>query len=40
MPSLSSVTIDAGVLALPLVNCAKDDAFKYVDMLLDRVFPR
>ena len=35
MPSLSSVTIDAGVLALPLVNCAKDDAFKYVDMLLD-----
>ena len=30
-----SVTIDAGVLAVPHVDCAKDDAFQYVDTLLD-----
>ncbi len=35
MDSLSSVTIDAGVLAVPRVDCAKDDAFQYVDTLLD-----
>ena len=35
MPSLSSVTIDAGVLAVPHVNCTRDDAFQYVDTLLD-----
>ena len=35
MHSLSYVTIDASVLALPLVDCPKDDAFKYVDTLLD-----
>lgn len=35
MHSLPSVTIDAGVLAVPHVNCAKDDAFQYVDTLLD-----
>lgn len=29
------VTIDAGVLAVPHVDCAKDDAFQYVDTLLD-----
>lgn len=35
MHSLPSVTIDAGVLAVPHINCAKDDAFQYVDTLLD-----
>lgn len=35
MHSLPSVTIDAGVLAVPHVDCAKDDAFQYVDTLLD-----
>jgi hypothetical protein len=35
MHSLSSVTIDAGVLAVPHVDCAKDAAFQYVDTLLD-----
>ncbi len=35
MHSLPSVTIDAGVLAVPHVDCAKDDAFQYVDILLD-----
>ena len=35
MHSLPSVTIDAGVLAVPHVDCAKDDAFQYVDRLLD-----
>lgn len=35
MDSLPSVTIDAGVLAVPHVGCAKDDAFQYVDTLLD-----
>lgn len=35
MDSLPSVTIDAGVLAVPHVDCAKDDAFQYVDTLLD-----
>lgn len=35
MPSLPSVTIDAGVLAVPHIDCAKDDAFQYVDTLLD-----
>ena len=34
MHSLPSVTIDAGVLAVPHVDCAKDDAFQYVDTLL------
>ena len=35
MHSLLSVTIDAGVLAVPHVDCDKDDAFQYVDTLLD-----
>tara|TARA_R110001592_G_scaffold165883_2_gene400507 strand:+ start:19548 stop:20597 length:1050 start_codon:yes stop_codon:yes gene_type:complete len=35
MYSLPSVTIDAGVLAVPHVDCTKDDAFQYVDTLLD-----
>lgn len=35
MDSLPSVTIDAGVLAVPHVDCTKDDAFQYVDTLLD-----
>ena len=35
MHSLPSVTIDAGVLAVPQVDCAKDDAFQYVNTLLD-----
>lgn len=35
MHSLPSVTIDAGVLAVPRIDCAKDDAFQYVDTLLD-----
>jgi len=35
MHSLPSVTIDAGVLAVPLVDCAREDAFQYVDTLLD-----
>ena len=35
MHSLANVTIDAGVLAVPRVNCPKDDAFQYVDTLLD-----
>ena len=35
MHSLPSVTIDAGVLAVPHVDCAKDDAFQYVETLLD-----
>lgn len=35
MHSLPSITIDAGVLAVPLVDCPKDDAFQYVDTLLD-----
>lgn len=35
MHSLLSVTIDAGVLAVPHVDCTKDDAFQYVDTLLD-----
>ena len=35
MHSLPSVTIDAGVLAVPHVDCARDDAFQYVDTLLD-----
>ncbi len=35
MPSLPSVTIDAGVLAVPYVDCAKEDAFQYVEMLLE-----
>jgi hypothetical protein len=35
MHSLPSVTIDAGVLAVPQVDCTKDDAFQYVDTLLD-----
>lgn len=35
MHSMPSVTIDAGVLAVPHVDCTKDDAFQYVDTLLD-----
>jgi hypothetical protein len=35
MHSLPSVTIDAGVLAIPHVDCGRDDAFQYVDTLLD-----
>lgn len=35
MHSLPCVTIDAGVLAVPYDNCAKDDAFQYVETLLD-----
>ena len=35
MDNLPGVTIDAGVLAAPHVNCTKDDAFQYVDTLLD-----
>ena len=35
MHNLPSVTIHAGVLAVPHVDCAKDDAFQYVDTLLD-----
>lgn len=35
MHSVPSVTIDAGVLAVPHVDCAKDDAFRYVETLLD-----
>jgi hypothetical protein len=35
MLSLPSVTIDAGVLAVPNVACTIDDAYKYVDTLLD-----
>lgn len=35
MISLSSVTIDAGVLAVPHPSCSIDDAYQYVDTLLD-----
>lgn len=35
MDKLSTVTIDAAVLAVPRINCTKDDAFHYVDTLLD-----
>jgi hypothetical protein len=35
MHNLPSVTIEAGVLAVPHIDCAKDDAFQYVDTLLD-----
>lgn len=35
MQNLPSVTIDAGVLAVPDVNCPKDDALQYIDTLLD-----
>jgi len=35
MYSLPSVTIDAGVLAVPLVTCTPDEAHKYVNTLLD-----
>lgn len=35
MHNLSSVTIDAGVLAVPYVHCTRDDAYQYVDTLLD-----
>ncbi|MEW8333763.1 MAG: hypothetical protein AB2692_22725 [Candidatus Thiodiazotropha sp.] len=35
MDSLPGVTIDAGVLAVPHVDCTEDDAFQYVDTLLD-----
>ena len=33
--SRPSVTIDAGILAVPHIGCTKDDAFQYVDTLLD-----
>lgn len=35
MPSPLGVTIDAGVLAVPHIDCSREDAFKYVDTLLD-----
>ena len=35
MHSLPSVTIDAGVLAVPHAACTIDDAYQYVDTLLD-----
>ena len=35
MSSLPGVTIDASVLAVPHASCTKDDAFQYVDTLLD-----
>ena len=35
MSSLPSVTIDASVLAAPHFPCTKNDAFQYVDTLLD-----
>lgn len=35
MVSLASVTIDAGVLAVPHPECAKEDAFQYVETLWD-----
>ena len=35
MHSTPSVTIDAGVLVVPHVDCDVDDAFQYVDTLLD-----
>jgi len=35
MNNLPSVTIDASVLAVPHAACSIDDAFKYVDTLLD-----
>ncbi|MDR1296520.1 MAG: hypothetical protein LBO05_03940 [Deltaproteobacteria bacterium] len=35
MPNTPSVTIDAGVLAVPHIDCTKDDAFRYVETLLD-----
>ena len=35
MPSVLSVTIDAGVLAVPQPNCTYNDAYRYVDTLLD-----
>lgn len=35
MSSLPGVTIDVSVLAVPHFSCTKDDAFQYVDTLLD-----
>ncbi len=35
MHNLSSVTIDAGVLVVPYINCTRDDAYQYVATLLD-----
>lgn len=35
MSDLLSVTIDAGVLAVPDINCTENDAFQYVETLLD-----
>ena len=35
MHSLPSVTVDAGVLAVPHVDCTQNDAFQYVDTLRD-----
>ncbi|NQY81841.1 MAG: hypothetical protein HRT36_02075 [Alphaproteobacteria bacterium] len=35
MHSRPSITIDAGILAVPSINCTKDQACQYVDTLLD-----
>ena len=35
MHNLPCVTIDAGVLAVPCVDCTQNDVFQYVDTLLD-----
>ena len=35
MANMLSVTIDAGVLAVPQPTCTYDDAYRYVDTLLD-----
>lgn len=35
MHSLMSVTIDPSVLAVPSVDCTEDDAYRYVETLLD-----
>ncbi|MDR1828186.1 MAG: hypothetical protein LBR29_07640 [Methylobacteriaceae bacterium] len=35
MDSLPTVTIDPGVLAVPRSDCTKDDAYRYVETLLD-----
>ncbi|MCW8452591.1 hypothetical protein [Legionella quinlivanii] len=35
MDSLSSVTIDGGVIAVPKEDCTKDEVFQYIETLLD-----
>lgn len=35
MPSIACVTIDAGVIAVPHVACSTNDAYQYIDTLLD-----